>query len=151
MVMQVARTLNEHISKFLEVTLEGCAYAGSGDVLRVQQLLALCGEHIEAEESSPWKVTAANTVSHLLARFQARQQALPSLSMRYFLWLSTAHRAFGSTWQQPCSQRAGFHAVCFAPCVLHLYIIIPFYNLLCLPWLLRDHGNRSVLRVFCGC
>ncbi len=32
------------------------AYANSGDVLKVQALLSLAGEHIEVEESTLWKV-----------------------------------------------------------------------------------------------
>ncbi|KAG1670671.1 hypothetical protein FOA52_010946 [Chlamydomonas sp. UWO 241] len=53
--LEVAKTLNETISQFCQVTLESLAYAGTGDVLKVQQLLAMCGEHIEAEEGKEWK------------------------------------------------------------------------------------------------
>lgn len=53
--LEVSKTLNEHISSFCQVTLESLAYAGTGDVLKIQQLLAMCGEHIEADESSSWK------------------------------------------------------------------------------------------------
>lgn len=52
---QVSKTLNEHISSFCQVTLESLAYAGTGDVLKVQQLLAMCGEHVETEEATAWK------------------------------------------------------------------------------------------------
>ncbi|KAK9829660.1 hypothetical protein WJX72_007157 [[Myrmecia] bisecta] len=53
--LEVAKTLNERISRYAQVTLETAAYAGTGDVLKVQHLLALCGEHIEVEEGSEWK------------------------------------------------------------------------------------------------
>ena len=53
--VEVARTLPERASKLLQTTLEAAAYAGTGDVLRVQALLAACGEHIEAEEGEEWK------------------------------------------------------------------------------------------------
>jgi hypothetical protein len=33
--LQVAKTLNEKISQFLQVTLDICAYAGKGEVLTV--------------------------------------------------------------------------------------------------------------------
>lgn len=33
---QVAKTLNEKVSQFLQVTLDICAYAGKGDVLKVR-------------------------------------------------------------------------------------------------------------------
>ena len=51
----MSKTLNEHISSFCQVTLESLAYAGTGDVLKVQQLLAMCGEHVETEEATAWK------------------------------------------------------------------------------------------------
>lgn len=46
---QVASTLNPHISRYCSVTLETCAYAGTGDVLKVQDMLFMCGEHINIE------------------------------------------------------------------------------------------------------
>ncbi len=54
--LQIAKTLNERISRFTQATLDGLAYAGTGNVLKVQELLALCGEHIETDEATAWKV-----------------------------------------------------------------------------------------------
>ena len=51
--------MNERISKYAQVTLESCAYAGTGNVLKVQQLLAQAGEHIELKEDEAWKVCRA--------------------------------------------------------------------------------------------
>jgi len=56
--IEVAKTLGEQVSRFLQTTLEVCAYAGSGDVLKIQSLLAECGEHIEiGEEAEAWKAS----------------------------------------------------------------------------------------------
>ncbi len=57
--VQVCKTLDEHVARFAQTLLQGCAYAGTGNVLVVQQLLALCGEHIEAaqEEGKAWTVS----------------------------------------------------------------------------------------------
>ncbi len=68
--LQVAKTVNERISKYAQVTLESCAYAGTGNVLKVQQLLAQAGEHIELKEDESWKVRHrvsyyAGSVQHL--------------------------------------------------------------------------------------
>uniref|UniRef100_A0A0D6R055 26S proteasome non-ATPase regulatory subunit 2 homolog n=1 Tax=Araucaria cunninghamii TaxID=56994 RepID=A0A0D6R055_ARACU len=49
--LEVAKTFNEKISKYCQVTLESCAYAGTGNVLKVQSLLGLCAEHLEKGES----------------------------------------------------------------------------------------------------
>eukprot|EP00210_Caulerpa_lentillifera_P009484 g9044.t1 len=53
--VDVAKTLNEVISKFCQTALEACAYAGTGNVLKVQEWLAACGEHIERDTEAPWK------------------------------------------------------------------------------------------------
>lgn len=47
--VEVAKTLNPRVSKYCQVTLESCAYAGTGNVLKVQQLLGQCGEHLEGK------------------------------------------------------------------------------------------------------
>jgi len=49
--LEVAKTFNEKISRYCQVTLESCAYAGTGNVLKVQSLLGLCAEHLEKGES----------------------------------------------------------------------------------------------------
>lgn len=55
--LEVARTLPERISTALQTILDVCAYAATGDVLKIQKLLAVCGEHIEVEESEEWKAS----------------------------------------------------------------------------------------------
>ncbi|KAH0871326.1 hypothetical protein HID58_078348 [Brassica napus] len=44
---EVSKTFNEKIRKYCDMTLLSCAYAGTGNVLKVQDLLAQCGEHLE--------------------------------------------------------------------------------------------------------
>lgn len=53
--VELAKTLREPISKYAQTLLESLAYAGSGNVLKVQQLLAQCGEPIVTEEGTAWK------------------------------------------------------------------------------------------------
>uniref|UniRef100_A0A7S0WJK1 26S proteasome non-ATPase regulatory subunit 2 homolog n=1 Tax=Chlamydomonas leiostraca TaxID=1034604 RepID=A0A7S0WJK1_9CHLO len=54
---EVVKTLSDRVSRFAALCLEGCAYAGTGNVLKVQEFLAVAGEHIEgaAEEGAGWK------------------------------------------------------------------------------------------------
>lgn len=48
--LETLRALEEKpIAKYTSLTVETCAYAGSGNVLKVQQMLAACGEHPEKE------------------------------------------------------------------------------------------------------
>ncbi|CAH8317963.1 unnamed protein product [Eruca vesicaria subsp. sativa] len=44
---EVSKTFDEKIRKYCDMTLLSCAYAGTGNVLKVQDLLAQCGEHLE--------------------------------------------------------------------------------------------------------
>lgn len=52
--MEVAKTFNEKISRYCQVTLESCAYAGTGNVLKVRNELAemrpVLDEAIKAKE-----------------------------------------------------------------------------------------------------
>ena len=84
--MQVAKTVNERISKYAQVTLESCAYAGTGNVLKVQQLLALAGEHIELKEEESWKVRHSFSFVRFhrkQLRQRCRAQSFVTLCMLY--------------------------------------------------------------------
>ncbi|CAK0782745.1 hypothetical protein CVIRNUC_005940 [Coccomyxa viridis] len=54
--VEVAKTLPEQISQYAQVVLQTLAYAGTGDVLQIQSLLAMCGEHTEVDENAAWKM-----------------------------------------------------------------------------------------------
>lgn len=54
--IEVAKTLPEKTSIYTLNVLDMCAYAGTGDVLKIQQFLATCGEQIEIEEGEEWRV-----------------------------------------------------------------------------------------------
>lgn len=48
----------EHpISRFMEIIMKGCAYACSGNVLKIQELLHVCAEHEEKKEGEEVKNT----------------------------------------------------------------------------------------------
>eukprot|EP00898_Chlorokybus_atmophyticus_P005084 jgi/Chlat1/5577/Chrsp369S05360 len=49
--VEVAKTLHDCISKHCQIVLETCAYANSGNVLKVQKLLGICGDHLEGDSS----------------------------------------------------------------------------------------------------
>ncbi|EQC40714.1 26S proteasome regulatory subunit N1 [Saprolegnia diclina VS20] len=44
-MLEAAKTISHRISKYLSITLETCAYAGTGNVLKVQSLLRECATH----------------------------------------------------------------------------------------------------------
>ncbi|XAR49588.1 hypothetical protein NMG60_11032840 [Bertholletia excelsa] len=48
---EVSRTFNDKIRKYCDMTLLSCAYAGTGNVLKVQHLLGQCAQHLEKGET----------------------------------------------------------------------------------------------------
>jgi 26S proteasome regulatory subunit N1 len=48
-MMEALRTIEHKISKYALLTLETCAYAGSGNVLKVQEMLHQCTEHLNED------------------------------------------------------------------------------------------------------
>ncbi|KAJ4729749.1 26S proteasome non-ATPase regulatory subunit 2-like [Melia azedarach] len=48
---EVSKTFNEKIRKYCDMTLLSCAYAGTGNVLKVQNLLGHCSQHLEKGET----------------------------------------------------------------------------------------------------
>jgi len=48
-MLEAIRTIEHKISKFTAIVLETCAYAGSGNVLKVQEMLHQCAEHLTEE------------------------------------------------------------------------------------------------------
>ena len=57
--MEVCKLIpNEKTAAFCELVVETCAYAGSGNVLKVQKMLHLCAEHKEDEKESIHQVAA---------------------------------------------------------------------------------------------
>ncbi|KAL6975877.1 26S proteasome non-ATPase regulatory subunit 2 A, partial [Sarracenia purpurea var. burkii] len=46
-----SKTFNEKIKKYCDMTLLSCAYAGTGNVLKVQHLLGQCAQHLGKGES----------------------------------------------------------------------------------------------------
>ncbi|KAK9689840.1 hypothetical protein RND81_09G085200 [Saponaria officinalis] len=48
---EVSKTFNEKIRKHCDMTLLSCAYAGTGNVLKVQTLLGQCAQHLDKGET----------------------------------------------------------------------------------------------------
>jgi 26S proteasome regulatory subunit N1 len=52
-IIEVSQTLpNKQYADFLSLVVETCAYAGSGNVLKVQKMLHLCAEHKKEEKDA---------------------------------------------------------------------------------------------------
>ena len=57
--LELAKVVEGSVGEYLALTLETCAYAGSGNVLKVQRLLSICGEHAPKEEDEEDEAGAA--------------------------------------------------------------------------------------------
>lgn len=49
--IEVVKTLNEKVFMHAQIILDSCAYAGTGNVLKVQRLLSICGDHLEEDKT----------------------------------------------------------------------------------------------------
>eukprot|EP01117_Protostelium_nocturnum_P011638 TRINITY_DN422_c0_g1_i3.p1 TRINITY_DN422_c0_g1~~TRINITY_DN422_c0_g1_i3.p1 ORF type:complete len:870 (-),score=199.11 TRINITY_DN422_c0_g1_i3:83-2692(-) len=49
--LETLKTLTHPIGKYASLTVETCAYVGTGNVLKIQQLLNVCGEHNEGDKN----------------------------------------------------------------------------------------------------
>ena len=45
-ILEAVRTVEHKRGKYAEITLDTCARAGTGDVLKIQQMLKICSEHL---------------------------------------------------------------------------------------------------------
>lgn len=45
--VQIVKTIEHRMGRYTQVVLDTCAYAGTGNVLKVQELLHLCAEHLD--------------------------------------------------------------------------------------------------------
>eukprot|EP01087_Luapelamoeba_hula_P008624 TRINITY_DN216_c0_g1_i1.p1 TRINITY_DN216_c0_g1~~TRINITY_DN216_c0_g1_i1.p1 ORF type:complete len:904 (+),score=160.99 TRINITY_DN216_c0_g1_i1:66-2714(+) len=50
--VETVRALPGEVGKYAALTVETCAYAGTGNVLKIQELLKVCGEHREKEKEA---------------------------------------------------------------------------------------------------
>lgn len=51
--MEVTLTVpNVQFAEFLNIVVDSCAYAGSGNVLKIQKMLHICAEHKKEEKES---------------------------------------------------------------------------------------------------
>ena len=50
-ILEAVKMVPPPLGKFMTSTLIACAYAGTGNVLKIQEMLHACGEHIEAKDA----------------------------------------------------------------------------------------------------
>lgn len=48
-IIESLKAIPEPLQSFASILVDVCAYAGTGNVLKIQQLLSICSEHIEVE------------------------------------------------------------------------------------------------------
>eukprot|EP00818_Percolomonas_sp_WS_P003022 CAMPEP_0117448368 /NCGR_PEP_ID=MMETSP0759-20121206/7362_1 /TAXON_ID=63605 /ORGANISM="Percolomonas cosmopolitus, Strain WS" /LENGTH=881 /DNA_ID=CAMNT_0005240747 /DNA_START=72 /DNA_END=2717 /DNA_ORIENTATION=+ len=51
-IIESTKTLSKPVAQYAAQTIETCAYAGTGNVLKIQQLLKTCGEHPKEDEQT---------------------------------------------------------------------------------------------------
>jgi 26S proteasome regulatory subunit N1 len=63
-ILESLKAIPEPLQSFANILVDVCAYAGTGNVLKIQQLLSICSEHIELDAT-------ASTASDLAASKEA--------------------------------------------------------------------------------
>jgi 26S proteasome regulatory subunit N1 len=49
-ILESLKAIPEPLQSFATILVDVCAYAGTGNVLKIQQLLSICSEHIELDK-----------------------------------------------------------------------------------------------------
>jgi 26S proteasome regulatory subunit N1 len=49
-MLESLKVINEPLRSFATVLVECCAYAGTGNVLKIQHMLHICSEHFDNKE-----------------------------------------------------------------------------------------------------
>lgn len=62
-IIETSKILHPVIAKYCELTVETCAYAGTGNVLKVQKLLQVCGDHLDEEKTKKEEAAAGTSTS----------------------------------------------------------------------------------------
>eukprot|EP00397_Hematodinium_sp_SG-2012_P005278 GEMP01005296.1.p1 GENE.GEMP01005296.1~~GEMP01005296.1.p1 ORF type:complete len:899 (+),score=229.92 GEMP01005296.1:349-2697(+) len=57
-VLEMLDGVTHPLGKYAKMTVTGCAYAGTGDVLKVQEMLQTCSEHIADEKEAAFQSVA---------------------------------------------------------------------------------------------
>ena len=50
-VLERLKEMKGEFGEYCQLTVQTCAYAGSGNVLKVQQMLSICSDHLEEKNS----------------------------------------------------------------------------------------------------
>jgi len=57
-MLEAVKTIEHNRGKFAQIVLEACAYAGTGNVLQIQQMLRVCAEHISEPDKAQHQMAA---------------------------------------------------------------------------------------------
>jgi len=108
LALELAKAVPGEAGAYCAITLETCAYAGTGNVLKVQRLLGLAGEHNnkeeEEEEAAPAPAAAgaaARRAARRAARAAARRRRRSGLS-----WTCRRSRRSAWRWSPPARSSA---------------------------------------------
>jgi len=63
LTMETLKVLEGPVARYVQFTVDTCAYAGTGDVLKIQEMLHACGEHLDEKENSDFQAVAVLGIS----------------------------------------------------------------------------------------
>lgn len=78
--VETIRSLPDPFGAMMSTLVDVCAYAGTGNVLKLQKLLHLCSEHYETEEKKKIKKDKKGKEKEAKVETPAKEQGKPDLS-----------------------------------------------------------------------
>jgi type IV secretory pathway VirD2 relaxase len=81
-MLESLKIINEPLRSFATVLVECCAYAGTGNVLKIQHMLHICSEHFDQKDekkvnsqiSSMDRIKSMNTCYESYSRMETRNR-----------------------------------------------------------------------------
>jgi 26S proteasome regulatory subunit N1 len=99
--LELAKVLEGPVGQYCTLTLETCAYAGTGNVLKVQRLMALAGEHAPPEEEEVGLVSMGEAIgAEMSTRMYYHMMQYGDLSVRRAVPLGLALLSVSNPSQQ---------------------------------------------------
>ena len=62
-ILETVKLVEPKFGKFVEILIEGCAYAGTGNVLKIQKLLHECAKHHKEDKDAFHQIAAVLCVA----------------------------------------------------------------------------------------
>lgn len=111
--IETLKAIEHPISKTAQIVVEACAFAGTGNVLKVQAMLHHCDEHIDMKEKEADKDEKKEEKKDEPAEEAAKEEGKPDDTFQAFAVIAVALIAMGEDVGAEMSLRQFHHLVSY--------------------------------------